>query len=164
MLSNHHPYQQQFVEALRYCHAHHVCHRDVKLENTLLDGDVPPRIKLSDFGSSRTFVPQQNLHTKVGTHAYMSPQILAGTSMGYDGQVGDGWWVCSCVFLHAPPACVLSSPQSLHKESIISLRQCTPMLTTNTHKCSSSPHGYPGSRCVVHWHPARAASCWTIPL
>lgn len=82
-------YRQQFVDALRYCHSRHVCHRDLKLENTLLDGSVPPRIKLSDFGSSRTFDPAQNLHTKVGTYAYMSPQILAGTSVGYDGQVGD---------------------------------------------------------------------------
>ena len=80
---------QQFVDALRYCHSRHVCHRDIKLENTLLDGSVPPRIKLSDFGASRTFEPSQNLHTKVGTYAYMSPQILAGTSVGYDGQVGD---------------------------------------------------------------------------
>lgn len=95
------PTIQQFVDALRYCHSRHVCHRDLKLENTLLDGSVPPRIKLSDFGASRTFDPSENLHTKVGTFAYMSPQILASTSVGYDGQVG-------IVMCHTSACCMLN--------------------------------------------------------
>ena len=30
-----------------------VCHRDLKLENTLLDGRTAPRLKICDFGYSK---------------------------------------------------------------------------------------------------------------
>lgn len=30
-----------------------VCHRDLKLENTLLDGSAAPRLKICDFGYSK---------------------------------------------------------------------------------------------------------------
>ncbi len=29
---------QQFLSAVKYCHSHCVAHRDLKLDNTLLDG------------------------------------------------------------------------------------------------------------------------------
>jgi serine/threonine protein kinase len=32
-----------------------VCHRDLKLENTLLDDSVAPRLKVCDFGYSKVF-------------------------------------------------------------------------------------------------------------
>ena len=30
-----------------------ICHRDLKLENTLLDGSSAPRLKICDFGYSK---------------------------------------------------------------------------------------------------------------
>jgi serine/threonine protein kinase len=45
----------QFIDALAYMHARNVAHRDLKLSNTLLSGDEPPRIKMCDFGLSRDF-------------------------------------------------------------------------------------------------------------
>ena len=33
-----------------------VCHRDLKLENTLLDGRPAPRLKICDFGYSKVTV------------------------------------------------------------------------------------------------------------
>lgn len=30
-----------------------ICHRDLKLENTLLDGSAAPRVKICDFGYSK---------------------------------------------------------------------------------------------------------------
>jgi serine/threonine protein kinase len=33
-----------------------VCHRDLKLENTLLDGSTAPRLKICDFGYSKVLV------------------------------------------------------------------------------------------------------------
>lgn len=30
-----------------------ICHRDLKLENTLLDGSPVPRVKICDFGYSK---------------------------------------------------------------------------------------------------------------
>lgn len=32
-----------------------ICHRDLKLENTLLDGSTTPRLKICDFGYSKVF-------------------------------------------------------------------------------------------------------------
>jgi serine/threonine protein kinase len=39
-----------------------VCHRDMKLENTLLDGSRPPKVKICDFG-----------YSKVGTAVALHP-------------------------------------------------------------------------------------------
>jgi len=33
-----------------------ICHRDLKLENTLLDGSPAPRLKICDFGYSKVSV------------------------------------------------------------------------------------------------------------
>lgn len=33
-----------------------ICHRDLKLENTLLDGSPAPRLKICDFGYSKVCI------------------------------------------------------------------------------------------------------------
>jgi serine/threonine-protein kinase SRK2 len=33
---------RQFISAVEYCHKHNVMHRDLKLDNTLLDGECLP--------------------------------------------------------------------------------------------------------------------------
>ena len=33
-----------------------ICHRDLKLENTLLDGSPTPRVKICDFGYSKVLI------------------------------------------------------------------------------------------------------------
>lgn len=33
-----------------------ICHRDLKLENTLLDGSIAPRVKICDFGYSKVLL------------------------------------------------------------------------------------------------------------
>lgn len=33
-----------------------ICHRDLKLENTLLDGSTAPRLKICDFGYSKVLL------------------------------------------------------------------------------------------------------------
>ncbi|GMP28091.1 hypothetical protein CsSME_00003777 [Camellia sinensis var. sinensis] len=44
---------QQLISGVSYCHTMQVCHRDLKLENTLLDGSPAPRLKICDFGYSK---------------------------------------------------------------------------------------------------------------
>jgi serine/threonine protein kinase len=50
------------------CNAQHLYYldRDLKLDNTLLDGSRPPRVKLCDFGFAKDFEPGQNLMTNIG--------------------------------------------------------------------------------------------------
>ncbi|CAN6480007.1 unnamed protein product [Victoria cruziana] len=44
---------QQLISGVSYCHSMEICHRDLKLENTLLDGSTAPRLKICDFGYSK---------------------------------------------------------------------------------------------------------------
>ncbi|CAN1183004.1 Serine/threonine-protein kinase SAPK1 [Linum perenne] len=44
---------QQLISGVSYCHSMQICHRDLKLENTLLDASPSPRLKICDFGYSK---------------------------------------------------------------------------------------------------------------
>ena len=53
-----------------------VCHRDLKLENLLLDHkDRKSRIKVSDFGLSKESSEVCVVETYVGTPAYIAPEV-----------------------------------------------------------------------------------------
>jgi serine/threonine-protein kinase SRK2 len=39
-----------------FCDPQQICHRDLKLENTLLDGSPAPRLKICDFGYSKVII------------------------------------------------------------------------------------------------------------
>ena len=41
-----------------------VCHRDLKLENTLLDGSTAPRLKICDFGYSKVKISVRLLRSR----------------------------------------------------------------------------------------------------
>jgi serine/threonine protein kinase len=45
---------QKLISGVSYFHAMQICHRDLKLENTLLDGSPAPRLKICDFGYSKS--------------------------------------------------------------------------------------------------------------
>eukprot|EP00877_Chromochloris_zofingiensis_P004441 jgi/Chrzof1/13999/Cz08g20200.t1 len=79
---------QQLICGVDYCHKSGVCHRDLKLENTLLDGNPAPRLKICDFGYSKSALDSQPKST-VGTPAYIAPEVLQRKS--YDGHTADVW-------------------------------------------------------------------------
>ncbi|KAF6143434.1 hypothetical protein GIB67_029603 [Kingdonia uniflora] len=66
-----------------------VCHRDLKLENTLLDGSPAPRLKICDFGYSKSLVLHSQPKSTVGTPAYIAPEVLLRKE--YDGKIADVW-------------------------------------------------------------------------
>ncbi len=72
-------YVRQILAAVRYCHDEGVVHRDLKLENFLLDTkDVDASIKLIDFGLSAFFKDREILNRSVGTPYYVAPEVLRG--------------------------------------------------------------------------------------
>ncbi|KAL3592297.1 hypothetical protein D5086_010937 [Populus alba] len=66
-----------------------ICHRDLKLENTLLDGNTVPRVKICDFGYSKSAVLHSQPKSTVGTPAYIAPEVLSKKE--YDGKIADVW-------------------------------------------------------------------------
>lgn len=83
---------KQFLSAVKYCHSHHVVHRDLKLDNTLLDSSKPPVIKICDFGFAKTWSEEANMFTQIGTPVYMSPELInTKNEKGYDGRSVDVW-------------------------------------------------------------------------
>jgi len=82
----------QLVAALHCCHAHKIVHRDVKLNNVLLDAEG--NAVLSDFGVARVFDPELRAELQVattfiegettgtrpvmGTYWYLAPEIRKG--------------------------------------------------------------------------------------
>nr|AIH00112.1 sucrose nonfermenting 1-related protein kinase 2.9 [Fragaria x ananassa] len=79
---------QQLISGVSYCHSMQICHRDLKLENTLLDGSTAPRVKICDFGYSKSLLQSQPKST-VGTPAYIAPEVLSKKQ--YDGKIADVW-------------------------------------------------------------------------
>ncbi|PWZ10806.1 Serine/threonine-protein kinase SAPK4 [Zea mays] len=66
-----------------------ICHRDLKLENVLLDGSPAPRLKICDFGYSKSSVLHSRPKSAVGTPAYIAPEVLSRHE--YDGKLADVW-------------------------------------------------------------------------
>ncbi|KAF6156567.1 hypothetical protein GIB67_000032 [Kingdonia uniflora] len=66
-----------------------ICHRDLKLENTLLDGSTAPRPKICNFGYSKSSVLHSQPKLTVGTLAYIALEVLSKKE--YDGKVTDVW-------------------------------------------------------------------------
>ncbi|KAK9905285.1 hypothetical protein M0R45_000337 [Rubus argutus] len=79
---------QQLIAGVGYCHAMQICHRDLKLENTLLDGSTAPRVKICDFGYSKSLLHSLPKST-VGTPAYIAPEVICEKE--YDGEIADVW-------------------------------------------------------------------------
>ncbi|XP_027932153.1 CBL-interacting serine/threonine-protein kinase 3-like isoform X1 [Vigna unguiculata] len=83
-------YFQQLINAVDYCHSRGVYHRDLKLENLLLDSFG--NLKISDFGLSALSQQVRDdglLHTTCGTPNYVAPEVL--NDGGYDGAAADLW-------------------------------------------------------------------------
>ncbi|CDW52518.1 protein unc h; protein unc g; protein unc f; prot ein unc d; protein unc b [Trichuris trichiura] len=78
---------RQIVSAVYFCHKNHVTHRDLKLENILLDKKM--NAKIADFGLSNYFSDTDMLRTFCGSPLYASPEIING--IPYRGPEVDCW-------------------------------------------------------------------------
>mmetsp|Transcript_43746 Transcript_43746/g.70130 ORF Transcript_43746/g.70130 Transcript_43746/m.70130 type:complete len:824 (-) Transcript_43746:425-2896(-) len=82
-------YYRQLISALEFMHERKICHRDLKLENLLVDQDGV--LKVTDFGLSglHTGSGDQVFKTTLGSPNYVAPEVLIGR--GYDGFKADIW-------------------------------------------------------------------------
>jgi MAP/microtubule affinity-regulating kinase len=78
---------RQIVQALAYCHSSAVTHRDIKLENVMMDEQN--NVKLIDFGFSTNMPAGSKSKTFCGTPSYMAPEIVARRE--YYGPPVDVW-------------------------------------------------------------------------
>ena len=68
----------EMLSAVAFLHSRSICHRDLKLENWVLESgkDVWSPLKLIDFGLSTHFQPGQRLSRVVGSSYYVAPEVL----------------------------------------------------------------------------------------
>lgn len=79
---------RQILSAVDYCHHYSIVHRDLKIENILVE-ERTGAIKLLDFGLSNFYRHEDNLSTFCGSLYFAAPELLCGHL--YTGPEVDVW-------------------------------------------------------------------------
>eukprot|EP00639_Heterosigma_akashiwo_P007394 CAMPEP_0194560306 /NCGR_PEP_ID=MMETSP0292-20121207/1531_1 /TAXON_ID=39354 /ORGANISM="Heterosigma akashiwo, Strain CCMP2393" /LENGTH=287 /DNA_ID=CAMNT_0039408443 /DNA_START=152 /DNA_END=1011 /DNA_ORIENTATION=+ len=83
----------QLFSGLLAIHRAGMCHRDIKLENLLLDEFF--NLKIADFGNAQPFDPKTHkseCYTEAGTAHFLAPEIVfRNRYVPYDGTKADVW-------------------------------------------------------------------------
>jgi serine/threonine protein kinase len=72
---------QQLISAVAHIHSRGICHRDIKLQNILMDqmdNDREAQVKLIDFGYGSRFIGSLPMKTKCGTPYTTAPEGKGG--------------------------------------------------------------------------------------
>ena len=78
---------KQIIEGLKYIHRKKIVHRDIKLDNILID--LTNTVKICDFGVSKKINKGDMMYDHCGTPAYIAPEIFK--NHGYEGFACDIW-------------------------------------------------------------------------
>ena len=82
---------RQIILGIKHIHSQNIVHRDIKLENIIID--LNNNVKICDFGIGKILKsPEELLYDKCGTPMYMAPEIfLCNKTTGYKGFPVDIW-------------------------------------------------------------------------
>lgn len=96
-------YVRDMLDGIRYCHFHHIMHRDIKTENYMLatTSDHAP-LKLIDFGLATKFESGVPLKKPCGTVNFMAPEVISGSY----NEKGDIWSIGIVMYI----LCVIKPP------------------------------------------------------
>ena len=83
----------QIARALNYIHAKHICHRDIKPQNILIDPSTN-RVFLCDFGSAKILNKDENNVTYICSRFYRAPELIMEITK-YDESIDI--WSFACV-------------------------------------------------------------------
>ena len=86
---------KQIGEAVRYMHHLNIAHRDLKLENILIDRNLA--VKIADFGFVKGECTSSLSSTFCGSKSYAAPEILKGKP--YDPLKSDIWAMGVIVYI-----------------------------------------------------------------
>jgi serine/threonine protein kinase len=64
----------EIIKGITSCHENKICHRDLKLENILIDRE-DKQIKVIDFGLSDKVDPVKGIEGYLGTVEYLAPEV-----------------------------------------------------------------------------------------
>eukprot|EP00927_Polykrikos_kofoidii_P062759 TRINITY_DN57562_c0_g1_i1.p1 TRINITY_DN57562_c0_g1~~TRINITY_DN57562_c0_g1_i1.p1 ORF type:complete len:611 (-),score=131.93 TRINITY_DN57562_c0_g1_i1:52-1884(-) len=67
---------RQMLVATAYLHAHHIAHRDLKLENFMYETENSNHLKLIDFGFAKFWTDGSPMMQACGSIHYVAPEVL----------------------------------------------------------------------------------------
>jgi len=104
---------RNLIMGLNHCHSKGVLHRDIKLENLLINSEGI--LKIGDFGEATTIKQGEKIFARRGTPAYIAPEVLKGK--GYEGFGIDIWsaGVVLYTMLYGAVPFKSSNAKELHK-------------------------------------------------
>lgn len=109
----------ELVLVLGYLHDLGIMHRDVKMENILLD--ERGHVKLTDFGLSRHLRRGERASTICGTLQYMAPEVLSGGPYSHSAD----WWSLGVLLFTLAAGQFPVPPERDHLAMLASVNRCS---------------------------------------